>query len=76
MAQSDKKLAAVLLICMVVVCAISAVPAAEADSDYKQCTESCQNDCKKEGNGDTMCEVKCDTKCGAMEVKDKFNNLF
>ncbi|KAF5736885.1 hypothetical protein HS088_TW14G01040 [Tripterygium wilfordii] len=65
------KLAALLVLCLVLVAAVG-VPKANAD-EFADCFNSCEKECKTEGNGHTTCEMKCDTDCSDKAFAAKLN---
>ncbi|OIT39378.1 PREDICTED: major pollen allergen Ole e 6-like [Nicotiana attenuata] len=68
-----KKLVAVFLMCMVVLTAVSNVPKAEAtEEEFKDCYNTCHQECSQEGHGYTYCEMKCDTECSMKEIRAQF----
>ncbi|KAL3725617.1 hypothetical protein ACJRO7_030619 [Eucalyptus globulus] len=68
------KLVAVFLTCIVVATALN-IHMAEAaiDEKFKVCFNTCQSECKADGNGSTFCEIRCDGECSAKEIADKLN---
>lgn len=64
-----KNLAAVFIMCIVVVAALHVSEAFIAD--YKDCFNNCEKECKDEGQGYTFCEMKCDADCAAKEAAGK-----
>lgn len=63
------KLVTVFLMCCVVAAALN-IHTAEAATDekFKACFNTCESECKADGNGSTFCEMKCDGDCTAKEV--------
>ncbi|KAI3439410.1 uncharacterized protein J3R85_004832 [Psidium guajava] len=68
------KLVAAFLVCIVVAAALN-IRTAEAaiDEKFKSCFNTCESECKAEGNGSTTCEIRCDNECSAKEIADKLN---
>ncbi|RAL43489.1 hypothetical protein DM860_012630 [Cuscuta australis] len=69
-----QKVVAAFLGCLFVLSAMQGgVQVAEAAGSpvYRECFDTCLNDCMKGGRGYTDCEMKCDTECGAKEFNAK-----
>ncbi|XP_056177454.1 major pollen allergen Ole e 6-like [Syzygium oleosum] len=68
------KLVTVFLMCCVVAAALNIhTVVAATDEKFKACFNTCESECKADGNGSTFCEMKCDGDCTAKEVADKLN---
>lgn len=61
-----KNIAAVFILCIVMVAALHVGEAFTAD--YKDCFKKCEKECLDEGQGYTFCEMKCDAECAAKET--------
>lgn len=70
-----QKIVAVFVMWLVVlsVMHIEKGEAAGGSQVYKQCYETCQNDCMQGGRTYTDCEMKCDTDCSNAELKGTNN---
>lgn len=63
-----KKIIASMLICIVVVATLHIQNVEATDSEYKECFNNCEDECKSKGHGYTYCEMKCDTDCNVKEA--------
>ncbi|KAL9352871.1 hypothetical protein Peur_055551 [Populus x canadensis] len=68
------KVAALLVLCLVLVAAVE-LPKAAADK-FGSCFNTCEQQCKADGQGQTFCEMKCDTDCFDEEVAGKLHIKF
>ncbi|KAK6940789.1 Pollen allergen ole e 6 [Dillenia turbinata] len=68
-----RKLVAVFLVCIVVVAAMQFTDALNADEKFRSCFNTCEEECKAHGEGNSFCEMKCDADCTAKEVADKLH---
>nr|GLL33158.1 hypothetical protein DM860_015545 [Ipomoea trifida]GMD27925.1 major pollen allergen Ole E 6-like [Ipomoea batatas] len=74
--QMRKMVAAVFLIWLVALSGMDAKKDMSGQSKvYKQCFETCQNDCMQGGRTYTDCEMKCDTDCSAAENQAKLGEF-
>ncbi|KAI5580231.1 hypothetical protein POPTR_008G155600v4 [Populus trichocarpa] len=65
------KVAALLVLCLVLVAAVE-LPKAAADA-YGSCFNTCEQECRIGGQGQTFCEMKCDTDCFNKDVGAKLH---
>ena len=63
------KVAALLVLCLVLVAAVE-LPKAAADQ-FGSCFNTCEQQCKADGQGQTFCEMKCDADCLAKQTFGK-----
>ncbi|KAG6759333.1 hypothetical protein NC652_025321 [Populus alba x Populus x berolinensis] len=68
------KVAALLVLCLVLVAAVE-LPKAAGDQ-FGSCFNTCEQQCKADGQGQTFCEMKCDTDCFDKEVAGKLHIKF
>ncbi|XP_059302686.1 major pollen allergen Ole e 6-like [Lycium barbarum] len=67
-----KKLVAVFLMCMVVLTAVSVSKVEATEEEYKDCYNTCHQECSQQGQGYTFCEVKCDEDCSRKDFVAQF----
>ncbi|EEF41197.1 conserved hypothetical protein [Ricinus communis] len=65
--MANNKVAALLVMCLVLVAAVELLPQAGADK-FASCFNNCEQECKASGQGQTFCEMKCDTDCFNKDV--------
>ncbi|CAK7327090.1 unnamed protein product [Dovyalis caffra] len=65
------KVAALLVLCLVLVAAVE-LPKAAADQ-FGSCFSTCEQECRSGGKGQTFCEMKCDTDCFDKEIGAKLH---
>ncbi|KAJ4722502.1 major pollen allergen Ole e 6-like [Melia azedarach] len=55
------KVAAMLVICLVLVAAVEQLPTASAGDD--KCFKDCERECMDNANGEDICQMQCEAQC-------------